>query len=383
MISLDEIRSTRDLPRFRRTIAFLSDRVPFKRRDMHLPGERILGERLQAGRGLFRPELAIVAANAKLDMSQELVKSESFGLKRLASCLLGYFPASIAEQFADDIGDHPLGIDIARTVMINRILGDAGASWLAETTLRTGCATADILDAYLQASTLLGAPALKDQISALEGVLDADIEYQIRLAVEDAIETVANWQLRSRTRVNDRFVKIFRETLVCLPDTMREGDVDALGTTSAGLRMANVPQELADTIVTLEHVDEALDITMLAFSKEVDVQRACAAIYTTGYHSGLLPLIRAANEGDGSQDLERPARVALRDQLRRLLAMIAADLNGLEANFNSLSKPSATWFAALREDLAPLSNGKGELSGLVIAVDRAERHATLRRLGAS
>jgi len=382
MISLDEIRSRRDLARFRRTIEFLSDRVPFKRREMHLPGERALGERLQSGGGLFRPELAILAANAKLDMSQELVKSESFGRERLASCLLGYFPASITEQFADDIRDHPLGTDIARTVMINRILGDAGASWLAETTLRTGCATADILEAYLQASTLLGASALKDQISALESILDADIEYQIRLAVEDAIETVTHWQLLWRLQVNDRFVKIFRDTLICLPNTMSEGDADAFGTTSTALRMANVPEELADTIATLEHVDEALDITMLAFSKDVDVKRACAAIYTTGYHSGLLSLIRSATEGDGSQDLERPARVALRDQLRRLLAVIAADLNGLEANFNSLSEPSLTWFAALRQDLAPLSNGKGELSGLVIAVDRAERHATLRPLGA-
>lgn len=381
MISLDRIRSQRDLPRFARAIDFLSERVPFSRRELHLPGSRILAQREESGSGLFRPELAVLAANAKLDFRQELVKSQRFGLEQLAEYLFAYFPQSVVEQFHDDIKEHPLAVHIARTVLTNQILGDAGASWLVETTVRTGRATDDILEAYLAACQLIEAPELKSTITSLESKLRADVEYDLRLIVEGAIENVTNWQLTSGAALDATLSKMFRETLSCLVENVPPRDADAIAAASVELRMRDVPQPLAERMAVLTRVGEVLDVAQLAADSGLDIPYACRAVYEVGNATGLMDVIRAATEADArgpaGGKLELPARYALRDRMRRKLVMIATALTRLESGPSVLTERTEPWIKALKTDLTPLSNGRRDLSSLVVAADRIDRHARM------
>lgn len=368
MLSLDELRSKRDGTRFLRAMQMLSDRVPFKRRESQLPGERIMRQRMQKNEGLYRPELAILCANAKLDLKQELNLAPSFDVARLRQELVDYFPQSLLKHFEDDVLNHPLGLDVARTILTNGIIGDAGSTWLVETSLMTGRNTAEILDAYLQASQLLGAPELKRQITQLESTMPTALEYQVRLRLEDAIDEVCQWLLRQPGAATAVFRKTFAAAFAARL---------AQNSTSDDLRTAlqanPATKSLGDVCAVLAHIGELLDVALLAADSSEEVSRASSAFYLLGTGSGLLPLIRGALDGAGVEDLDRPARMALREQLRGQLVSLSATVLKREENVAQVSDKTRSWLDALQKELLPLATAPVALCNLVIAVDRTLR----------
>ena len=370
MISLDEIRSKRDPARFQRAIGFLAERTPFKRRDAHLPGERITRQRAQKGEGLYRPELAFLASNAKLDLRQELGRAaESFPLESLHAFLFSYFPTSLHQRFGDDIRNHPLGINIARTILVNWVLGDAGVSWLAEASLMTGRPTADLIHGYFAANELLGARQLKSQVTQFEAAIDAPTEYAVRLRIEDALEEVTTWLLRHPGPLGDPFKKAFADALAILPKVLTLQDE-----LSAPLTAAKVSDTFVSTLSVLARADEALDIALLAAQTGEPVARAAQAFYVVGERTGLLGILRTALQSTSTDDLDRPARVALREALRAHLVRLAGSLLHTERDLGTVGEASA-WLDGLQRELAPLDQGDRPLCNLVMAAERVQRRA--------
>jgi glutamate dehydrogenase len=372
MLSLDELRSKRDMSRFLRSITFLADRTPFKRRDSNLPGERMARQRNQRGEGLYRCELAYIAANAKLDMRQELGRAEAvFPLEGISDHLFSYFPPSLTERFKDDIWHHPLAINIARTILTNWVIGDAGCSWLPETSLMTGKPTAEILQSYFAATELLGARALKQHIDVLEPSLEAAVEYRLRLRVEDALEEVSTWLLRHNRPISG-FRQSFAAAMQTLPSSMAMQD-DLRGP----LHKAGADSKLIDSYAVLGQIDEVLDVAQLAADTGEPMERAIGALYAVGNGTGLLGLLRRALDSTSTDDLDRPARFALRGQLRAHLVQLATALLRTESQIDSLSEPSRTWIDSLQRELAPLDDSDRPLCNLVMASERISRRVAI------
>jgi glutamate dehydrogenase len=371
MLSLDELRSRRDPARFQRAIGFLADRTPFRRRDAHLPGERLARMRGQKSEGMFRPELAFLAANAKLDMRQELGRATAaFPLDSLKEYLFSYFPAALTERFAEDIRHHPLAINIARTVLVNRLVGDVGASWLSEMSIMTGRSTADILHAYFGASALIDARTLKQQVDALEPRLDANVEYRLRLRIDDALEEVSMWLLRRKAPAGDAFYKAFPAAMLTLPAVA--GAVDDLQTL---LQPLQPPADLERAIAVLPRIDAVLDIALLASQSEEPVARASAAFFLVSSRSGIGHLLQHAAEGQSTDDLDRPARLALHGQLRHHMLQLAHGLMRTEPDLTALGEASSAWLDGLARELEPLDTGAPPVCNLVVAIERIARRS--------
>ena len=375
MISLDELRSRRDMARFQRAIAFLAARVPFRRRDSDLPGERTARTRAQKGEGLYRPELAFIASYAKLDLRQELSRlAEDFPLELLRAHLLAYFPAELRPRFEAAIDGHPLAINIARTMLTNGIIADAGASWMAETASMSGRSTTDILRAYLSASALLGAGALKQEVDRLEPQLEANQEYRLRLGIEDALENICNWLLRLGPAERQPALQVnFTTALRVLPQvTSLSSDLAPVLLSQEG--GVPTPDFLA-TLTVLPHVNMALDIAQVATIADEPVLRVAQALVLVGDKSGLLTLIGHADRGSSPDGLDRPARLALREQLRGHLRQITRQFLQREAQVDAPSGLVLSWLDGIQRDLATLGLDDSSLPNLVMAVERVARHA--------
>jgi glutamate dehydrogenase len=371
MISLDALRSKRDMSRFVRAMAFLADRTPFRKRDANLPGERLARQRAQRGEGLYRPELAFLAANAKLDMRQELGRlQDDFPLEGIGEHLVSYFPDSLVQRFRDDIWHHPLAINIARTILGNWVIGDAGCSWLPETTLMTGRSTAEILKAYFSAATLLGAPALKRSIDSFEAQVDTATEYRLRLRIEDALEEITTWLLRRGPVDTQIFRNNFTAALGVVPKVVNI--VDDLG---EPLRKAGVGAAQLEAYTALIRIDEVLDVALLASETGDSVERAAGALYCVGEGSSLLAILRNAEQSSSTDDLDRPARFALRGQLRANLLDLSGRLLRAEADLQHLSGKTKGSLDSLQKDLLPLQATEQPLCNLVMASERVSRRA--------
>ena len=369
MLSLDEIRSKKDGARFQRAIAFLAERTPFRRRDANLPGERIAKMRATKGDGLYRPELAVLTAYAKLDLRQELSRAaEAFPLESLKEHLLSYFASSLRPRFLEDIEKHPLGLSIARMMLTNAIVGDAGASWVSETALMTGRGTADILHAYFAASALLDARVLKNDVDALEASLPAALEYRLRLRIEDAVEEVCNWLLRREAPVSISFYRTFAESQVAMASLLNLADP-----LEKDLKAAGSAGPLTHHVGVLSRIDDVLDVALLASREEVPVLRAGQAFMLVGERTGIYALVRNMFETTSVDDLDRPARASLRFSLRQNLSDLTAHLVRTEPDLNALSPDTQAWLDALGREVAPLDSGERPLSNLVVAGERISR----------
>ena len=376
MISMDKIRSERDISRFKRAIEFLSQEVPFSRQAMHLPDDATLTVRAERDGGLYRPELATLAANAKLHMLQTLAEGSQFDLERLESYLIDYFPESVIKKHRKDVLNHPLGLNIARTMLTNRVIGDAGATLLSEIFVQTGRQPGEIISAYLQASELLSTTELKAQINDIEQDLKSETEYSARLIIENAVEGVTNWLLRRSSPMTADFVTTFNTVLLQLSTLMPLDDAEQCAAESVDLRMANIPRSTAELLAMLCHYEDALDISQVVVSTGESVQVAASALYSVGHGTCLIELIRNSVESKSKSLLDRPARSALRDQLRaQLVSLSCRILNYGNFESHDISDQSLEMLETLQRELAPMvKEGELELSALVIATDRINRH---------
>ena len=168
-LSLAERRSARELADYSLLMRTLEARGLFDRALEALPSDMELQERARAGRGLARPELAVLLSYAKIALQHDILESGVPDEPGLEPWLTGYFPPALRERFAGDIEKHSLRREIIALGLTNAVLnrgGPAMAVRLAEETQRT---TADVAYAFLAAREVFELPALWQRIDALDG----------------------------------------------------------------------------------------------------------------------------------------------------------------------------------------------------------------------
>jgi len=194
-ISLDERRSTGDIFSFGRCIKRLKELGILNPGQESLPFKRMLLERAVAGRGLSRPELAIVGSYVKMQVYEALLAGEPLPDHMAREFLDAYFPAQVSSSYQAAIADHMLRHEILCTVQTNRIVDYAGATLFHEMEERTGRPVVDIVCAYLAADVVTGASTLKASLREAEGRLPSEGLYRAFLEVEALVRDAVYWIL--------------------------------------------------------------------------------------------------------------------------------------------------------------------------------------------
>jgi glutamate dehydrogenase len=110
------------------------------------------------GRGLVRPELAVLLAHAKLVLKRVLLDVPGFLEAEWCRPILAeYFPPEVRQRCGPAIHEHSLASEITATVICNRILDQAGSSFLALADELDPSTAADLAGAYLCFDAVLGA----------------------------------------------------------------------------------------------------------------------------------------------------------------------------------------------------------------------------------
>ena len=263
-------------------------------------------------------------------------------------------------------------------MLTNTIVNDTGASWISDMLLQTGGNTVDILRSHLYASKIIEMNHVKEKLFEIEANLDPTIEYLIRMQIEHALNRTCLWLMRNETMPQkDSFeqnVKFLHENLSTL---LPQEDEEHRAASSLDLVGASVPEDLATPLSKLEYVDEILDIAEVLSKVETNIELASKLYFIAGAQSGLLEFIRGATQSYNTSRLEKPARTALRGQLRSALVNATALIlqsGQMPENLNSQTLES---FQKVARDLSPLSNGRFDLSSLVLAVDRSQHNLVL------
>ncbi len=233
------------------------------------------------GRGLTRPELAVLLSTAKLALQDAIEHSDLPDDPALASDLAAAFPAEMQRDFAQAIADHQLRREIIATKIANRIINRMGIVHPFELVEEEGCALGDIAAAFVAVERLLEMPAIWDALD------EAKIDEGVRLSLFAQAASAMASQMADLLRVTQTLSQAGPVVARLEPGVDRlTAGVDALLSPSVKrqwdmlaqqLLDAGAPETLTAAVVRLFKTDGAIGIVDLAERRgddEVAVTRA-------------------------------------------------------------------------------------------------------------
>ncbi|OUU23417.1 MAG: hypothetical protein CBC13_05575 [Planctomycetia bacterium TMED53] len=374
LIGLDEIRSHLDPFSFERTISVLEDRDILNRSEQFLPTPEEIAKRHAEGQALTRPELAVIAAHAKMDVYRRLLK-QPVGRIDEERLLFEYFPVAIREKFPDAICQHQLRREIAMTVVTNRVINRAGSSFFFDMERETGRSVGHVAQAYLVADDLVGAEEMRQAIYGLTNV-EAEKADQALVRIEECLRRAAAWLLS--THDDDRLQRIqslisegvspLEEYEESIPSCLAGPEQDRFQAYVDEAVLSGFPEELAYRLAKFEYLTAGVRILDVSNTFGLKVDHVARVYYLLGNESGLHPLVRKCDESilSGRWDSlsMRILRNTILDGLWALVARIcesdpdSASPRWIEESIDNLrSRPS---FRALESDIRRI--GSEELS---------------------
>ena len=175
-------------------MALLEENKILDRASEDLPTTEEIGERRRAGRGMERPELAILVAFAKRLLARALEASDFVEEPWLERDLREYFPAEVVKRFGHLLADHPLKRQLICMVNSNQVVNSLGPTFVSQLMAERGAEPADIVRAFRIARAVTGADARWEVVERLEGV-DKIPQLELMGGVDSLVEETTRWYL--------------------------------------------------------------------------------------------------------------------------------------------------------------------------------------------
>jgi glutamate dehydrogenase len=344
-----------------------------------LPSSEEMAERRRSGRGLERPELAVMLAYSKRFLTGALLRSSLPDDPYLDRDLREYFPPALVERFGHLLAEHPLRRELVATIIANRVVNALGPTFVSRLVAEQGAEPADVVRAYRIASDVTGAEDRWAAIERLDGV-DRQAQWRLMEEVDALMEATARWYLENAHGADlgtaiatgrEGFGRLAAGLPRFAPEAWREVREQA----AAELVEAGAPEDLARSHAYLSALAYAPDVIAAAQAVGRSVEEAGEAFslledrVQIGWIQGQLDALPVATR------VQRWALQALRDDLwraRRELAQRALQESPQATVREAIEAFVAGRHEAMRrlEGLARTLAGEGgaDLAGVTLAV---------------
>ena len=351
-----------------------------------LPTSDEMAARIAAGRGLTRPELAVVFSHTKIALKEWMLATDLPADPYLADRLVTYFPRPLRERFADDMPRHPLAREIITTVAINRFVNSQGSTAFHRLSTETSAGVADVIRAQLAARAIYNV-GLSEVLLERMNDLDAELVTELRVQLRRMVERVTRWLLHNRRSLLDIRATIaeFAEPVAAIRDGLRQRVTPTQQVVAQrdydNWVARGAPVELAATMATATHAHYALGIAAIARRLGLQVALVSGVFFALGERLGLDILVDRIDVLPRQSRWDGMARASLRDELLAVHAELTADVLGSRQPGDDAGDVVDRWLAAnpavadrvatVRQvcegepDLARMSVGLGLVRGLL------------------
>jgi glutamate dehydrogenase len=144
-----------------------------------VPSTEVLTERSRGGKGLTRPEIAVLLVDAKRSLKVSLASSDLVDDPSLLDDLKQYFPDEASARFESLIPVHPLRRELSATILANDVVNSVGATFVSRMTTRSGAAKADVVKAYRIARDVSNAKPRWEEIERLVDAIDLNVWFEL------------------------------------------------------------------------------------------------------------------------------------------------------------------------------------------------------------
>ncbi len=291
-LSVAELRAARDLDASCRFIRELERRGALDRNVESLSADDELRVLARDGRGLTRPELAVLLAYAKLDLFHSVSESELPSDSYFDDWLAGYFPPLATQKFAGELKRHPLARAIVSTQIANRTVNLAGPLFAHRMRELSNEALWSGARAFVLADGAFGLSTLKARICGLDLKIPAQIQNEIITEIAELLRRLGLWFL----------LQLPNAPIAATVATYRAGFSALKGRFStlisplekrvvepriADLQRLGMPLDIAEDSAILPLLSAVPEIIMLAETQHITVETAARIFYAVGAMAGV------------------------------------------------------------------------------------------------
>ena len=331
---------------------FIADLVAAGRLDRTvegLPSPAQMIELRKAGKGLVRPELAVLLAYGKLELSAEIVGSAAPDDPFFAATLEAYFPKAL-QPYREAMHGHRLRREIIATNLANAIVDVAGPTFPQRLKEASGCDTRGMVTAFEAAWRVFRLEEAWASVTALDG---SSCPAAAQLALYQEVALVVRRQtywLARRVAGGEASVHTLVEAYRPAADELRARGLDLLSPLERQAAEARVqgfadlgaPQALADSIGLLRALTSTSDVADLALSSGWSFLAAGRIYHQAGAVFGFDRLRAAAGGIDAADAYERQAvRQLIVDFLAEQMAITRSVMATAERDMGLSSEEEA------------------------------------------
>jgi len=309
-----------------------------------LPSDAQLASLAKEGKGLTRPELAVLLAYAKLDLDAQVLASPLPDDPTFAALLAGYFPPAALAAFPEEPERHRLKREIISTVLINAIVNLAGPVFVLRSREVSGLSAAQVARGFVLSDGAFGLSALKSRIDALDLKVDAATQTQIYGEIADQFRRATRWFL-AHVALDAPIVETVAQYRAGVEGLRQNYSLTTDDNARiAELVKAGVPDELARDMALLAPLAMALDVALLAHETGKDTAKVAPLYFALGEKLGLDRLRGLANRYQPAEHWDRLA-------LRRLLDDLSQSQRGIAKKLLAGGVSVEDWSQAQRDGL--------------------------------
>ncbi|MBN9316596.1 MAG: NAD-glutamate dehydrogenase [Devosia sp.] len=373
-LSVEEARGLAALPEHVALIEALETTGELSRTVEFLPDNAALRHRAQSGRGLTRPELAVLLAYAKNTANEQLLATGVPDDPYLGRELYRYFPERLIETFEDTVTNHRLRREVIATVLSNAMINRGGPAFVTEMMAASSADAGQVAAAYAAARDVYDTPELNRDVDALDGKLPGREQLQLYAETQALLKRGTLWFLR-----NGRFEHGLRP----LVDRYRDGIAElramiggllgpwleaGVADRATRLETAGTPRELARRFAELPVLALGTDIVLVAEKAILPVREAAQAFFGVMDAFGLARVIEQGNAIVLSDKFDRMALDRALANLMRAQRDLTGDV--LAEGKGDIGKRLAAWRDRHGEPITRVADAVRDLTEGEMTVSR-------------
>ncbi|HEY0053344.1 MAG TPA: NAD-glutamate dehydrogenase, partial [Caulobacteraceae bacterium] len=327
-LTLAQAGAAQDLESHSRFMIDLELKGRLDRKVEGLPLRAQMAELAAARQGLTRPELAVLLAYSKLELSEQITASRAVADPFFERTLVSYFPAPLA-KYEDAMRGHRLRPEIIATVLANDVVNVCGATFPSRLMAGVQCDAGALVIAFEAARRIYRLDQAWDAISALDGQVHADVQTTLYREVASVIRR-QTFRLAFRAAREGASVQQLIDAYRAPADALRGEGAELLNAfersryeaRAAAFVAAGAPEDLARSVAMLWPLASTTDIADLARETKLEPP-VMARLYFQVGEALMFDRLRAAAGGLASDDhFERIAVRRLGHDLSEEQAMV-------------------------------------------------------------
>ncbi|HEY8218627.1 MAG TPA: NAD-glutamate dehydrogenase domain-containing protein [Methylobacter sp.] len=283
------------------------------------------------GQSITRPELAVLMSASKMYLTQLIQDQSALLQEECCSCYLhAYFPEQISRQYASHLSGHPLAHEIKSTLISNKIINQAGCSFLSLDADNEN--TLDHVTCYLTFDQVLNGDALRQAINALDNKIAAGQQYQLLLQLENTLAGFCRWAL-----MQGRNIRPNEQTVACYSRHLNDyehyfkSDHDEFGEQLEQYRQEGIPKQLALSMAFLASLNDFPLIVSLAAETGQDFVATLKLFNEINHYLGLNEVNEQLAKMSMHDYWERKVLNELQEDMKQVIGQVVKDIQASKA----------------------------------------------------